>query len=408
VGFKGIVAAIGVVVTVTVADLAGQNRRVPQPTAAERRALVQLFDALDRGQAISLLDRGQAISLTIRRLLDFHAVFQAAANEWTNAAPEPDRARRRQVVAVAVLEAARGAATGEDLTIPLVSWASVRKLIEWQCDQLRRGAPTEFERRWMVASAAVIRVAGDSRFMTGSSVSPDIRVTFVDGRPMATRDVPCKTAELEPCNHADHIESRFPGDPEVALARVTVETGTLARQPGRLAGTIARSKLAATSRVGPVNPGLAEVIDAGLAELRRLADDGTVGWDARLRLGLTLYGLNQRAESLRELAIVAASPIGTIPRYFAHFASALIHEADNNAAGTIASLEAAQAIVPHVRSTATLLAAKYVIADRREDGFALMDEVYLAEPPAFDPLRQRLWTWSLTRPFERLRETIRP
>ena len=400
VSFPGLGLAI---VVVAMADLAGQDRKDPPPTARERQSLVALLDALDRGQAFNL---------TIQRPFNFHNTFQSVAIDWIEAATGADRERRRQVVAVAVLEAARGAAGGSTSSTtraPALSLTSVRRLIEWQCDQFRRGPPTEFERRWLIASAALIQATGNARFMTGSSVTADIRSITINGRPVpgVAADVPCNTGDLEPCNHAAHIEARFPGLPEVALARIILESGAIGRRPGRLAGRIALSKVAEKSSVVPISPGLGKVVEAGLAQLRRLANDETVGWDARLRLGLTLYSLNDRPGSLQELATVGASSAKIELRYLAHFASALIHDADNHLAGTIASLEAAKALIPHVRSTATLLAAKYVLAGRQAEAFALMDDVYLADPPAFDPRLLRFGAWAIDKPYDKVREMIR-
>jgi hypothetical protein len=378
---KGLAVAIAAVVSVA------------DPAARDRQAIAAMLDALDRGQAVSV---------TVQRPLEFHAAFETAATSWINAVAESDRQRRRDVVAVAVLESARDATLGVTDFQHRIPWTSIKRLIEWQCDRLRRSAPTEFERRWMIASAAVSHASGDARFLTGSNGLAVTR-TIIDGREVAGGSVPC--TDRDPCNHAGHIESRFPGEPQVALARVMLQT-SIARKPGSLAGRIASSKLIKRPDGTAVTPALDAIVDSGLSELRRLSEIVTVGWDARLRLGLALYGLNQRPQSLHELEQVAASPADLHVRYVAHFASALNHDAGNHLDQTITSLEAAQALLPGVRSTATLLAAKYVIAGRHAEAHALMEETYLAEAPGFDPRGLRVGAWAVAGPLDQLREMI--
>ena len=72
------------------------------------------------------------------------ASLDRAVPDWIASAPADGRERRRQLVALMLLEQARGQMIGE--------------LVEWACAFLRKGAPTEFERDWMVASLMLFQI----------------------------------------------------------------------------------------------------------------------------------------------------------------------------------------------------------------------------------------------------------
>ena len=79
--------------------------------------------------------------------------LEAAAGDWIDAAFTEDVTRRRLVVATFALELVRARMQDE--------WERLRPLVEWSCELLRGGPPTEAERLWHRASIALAMGAGD-------------------------------------------------------------------------------------------------------------------------------------------------------------------------------------------------------------------------------------------------------
>jgi hypothetical protein len=86
----------------------------------------------------------------------FIDAWDKTASAWLHAS-EGDKDRRRRILALAVLQA------GHDGLNDSFTWNNVRWLIEWECDQIRRGPPTEFEHAWLAASIVLIQAAGGSK-----------------------------------------------------------------------------------------------------------------------------------------------------------------------------------------------------------------------------------------------------
>jgi hypothetical protein len=332
-------------------------------------------------QALAALDRGDRPGYVTVRDADMAAAFPEAAAAWVGAAPETTHDRRRQVAATALLFLAfRAIDTGG-------TGSRLKILVEAECARVRRGPVALFEQRWLLASLALVEWSGD--------------VTFLTGVPLMGRS--CDPEGPSPCDHLSHVRSALPGESLVRLAELAVPGAIATRQPGALAGRMA------VARVRPALPVLARVPAVSRLEsgLGALLDDPIVGTDARLRLGLLRYGLNQRRESLEELARVIATSAHAEERATAHYVSSLIHDAEFRPADALHSLENALAAMLHARSISLSLAMRYYLAGRVNDSATLLDATFGGDPPAFDPARSRHAVWTWYQAFDRLVELLK-
>jgi tetratricopeptide (TPR) repeat protein len=326
---------------------------------ADKAAVIEYLDALERGDEVTLKFESRNA---------FRDAWDQVASAWLKA-PDADGDRRRRILALAILQA------GHDALDNYFTWREVRWLIEWQCDQLRRGPVTEFEHVWLSASSVVIQAAGDYSFLAWA---------FSCDR-------------LQPCDHAWHALSRFPEDRHFrftrALPRLSVKP--FARTPGELLADPLFGKPEFNLRLAETFTGL-----------RAFADDPVVGPEVRLKIGLLHYALNELPDCLRELKTASATTDDPYVRYVARFVMGLVHDAEGRADVAIQHYEGALLALPSVRSGATWLAAKYFLAGRREDAFSLMDAVYAAPPPKVDPWHRtnELRTWPDY--YARLRELV--
>ena len=126
-----------------------------------------------------------------------------------------------------------------------------------------------------------------------------------------------------------------------------------------------------------------------------------------MKLGLLHYALNERADALREMQAARTTSRDPYVRYVASFVTGLVHDAESRQVEAMGEYEAALAALPNVRSGATWLAAKYFLVGRRDEAFALMDAVYAAPPPEFDPWHRTNELKAWTDHFERLRGMVR-
>jgi hypothetical protein len=323
---------------------------------------------------LASLDLGRRPGYVVIRDADVAGSFPQAAATWIDAAPAQARERRQQVAAAALLFLAFRALDAGD-------GPGVKSLIEEECARMRRGQLAEFERRWLLASLALVEWSGDRRFLTG----------------------PCDSAQRAPCDHLSHVRTVLPGESLVQLVELT--------QPGGQPGYLSRLMVEALLRPGDPSslrvPAVAR-LESGLSAL---LTDPVVGTDARLRLGLLKYGIHERRQSLDELARVTERSVHPAERVTAHFYSALIHDAESRPADALRSLENALAVMPHVRSIALMVATRHYLAGRVDDAATLLDATLAADPPELDPPRERhrerhaIWTWYQA--FDRLVELYR-
>ena len=321
-------------------------------------------------QFLDALDRGDVVELAFEPRNAFKDAWDKTASAWLNAS-DADRERRKRILAVAILKA------GHDGLKDSTTWQGVRWLIEWECDQIRRGPSTEFEHEWLQASIVVIQGAGDSAFLE----PPRMR---------------CE--RLQPCDHAWHALSRFPEDSRLRFAHTvpSLTAKPFAREPG---------ELLKTPHAG--TPMSVAALQKTFEDLASFQQDPVIGPEVRLKIGLLHYALNHREESLKELTVAFTKSRDAYIRYVAAFVTGLIHEADGRANDATAWYEAALIALPNVRSGATWLAGKYFLSGRREDAFTLMDRVYAAPAPDIDPWHQSYEFLRWNEYFERLRGMVK-
>ena len=341
---------------------------VPSQTAVVYKA--QPEDRVAIQQYLDALDRGDRVTIKFEPRNAFKDAWDKVASSWLKAG-EGDRDRRRRILALAILQA------GYDGLKDQSTWNDVRWLIEWQCDQIRRGPTTEFEHAWLLASIVLIQGAGDRMFLE----PPRLR---------------CE--RLQPCDHAWHALSRFPDDSRLRFAHTlpSITVQQFAREPGDLlkSPNFGKETFAANLR---------KTFD----DLRSFQADPVIGPEVALQLGLLHYALNERADALRELGAAFTKSSDSYVRYVAAFVTGLVHDADGRPTDATTWYETALGAVPNVRSGATWLASKYFLMGRREDAFALMDRVYAAPAPELDPWHQSTNLRRWPDYFEKLREMVR-
>jgi tetratricopeptide (TPR) repeat protein len=264
-----------------------------------------------------------------------------AAPSWIAEAPEGTRERRRHLVALLVLETARDRTSGAD----------VGALVGWGCDFLRRGEPSDFERTWMLASLAI----------------------YQESRPSGPR------------GHTRHARSRFPADPRLLLAEIAgwPEAFVVTNRPGADPSRLARGL--EDGRVGgsPTPRGLKQIRETR-DELTKLANDPTVGAEARARLGLLLFHLNELPASAEHSASAERASDAAL-RHFSSLNAGLALDALNRSNDAIAAYRRATVAVPGARSSALALAAALFVRGERDEAASLVDDFLSRSPMVLDP-----------------------
>jgi tetratricopeptide (TPR) repeat protein len=371
---RAAVAAGAIAVQTAGVPVSASRAAAPPRQVNSTDVVLQVLSAVDRGErpghvALGSIDAGD---------------FSKASGAWVSAGPAPARERREQAVAAALLFVAYRA-----IDEPGPGYLRLRQfkvLVERQCARLRRDPQSEFARRWLIASLAFVEVSGDSQFFIGNLM-------------------PCKETRDGLCDHLSHVRSTFPNESLVRLIELSLQPFAIAsRQPGELAGQLAvdRARPSPSSSASR-GPSIAR-LESGLTSL---LSDPMIGADARLRLGLLRYELNQRQESLGDLSRVVATSTSVEARVTAHYVSALIHDADQRPPDATRSLEEALKTLPGMRSIALAVATRYNLAGRVEDASALLDRTFAVDPPAFDPWRARYAAWTWYQAFDRLAEMFK-
>jgi hypothetical protein len=320
----------------------------PLSAFAVRSSLVQALEAYGDGTPARLE------FLTIE---DLHRELRAAGPAWVTAGPAADRSRRKNVVALLALDAV--------LKSPVPARV---KLLEWACDYLRSGEPTEFEHTWMLVSIAFAQTEHLETFLVEESC------------PTTSRDVPC--------HHVRHAISRFPADRRFAAGNLfgRAEVNVVTRRP-------VSSPSVLTSARGIINlypPAVASAQDANriadtFSRLEALMGDPVVGHTARLRIGILQYELARFEDSRRTLTGLLADTRDPYDTYFAHLILGLGFDAEGRSADASKSFASALQLDPEIVSGATALAAHYVATGRSAEGSALVDRALAADPAHNDP-----------------------
>jgi tetratricopeptide (TPR) repeat protein len=334
----------GVLLAVSIAMSGGRSdlRATPQ-TDAEKT--IRLLESYGRGETrLAVFDNPETLVSNLR----------SVGATWVDAGPEPDRIRRRNVLALVALDAAAND----------VWWDDVKPLLEWVCARLRRDAPTPFERDWMLASIAFTGVHGDERFLLASGC-----------RPPAV------------CNHLQHATSRFPDEPRLRFADVFArrEVNALHRRPGFPPELLVPALPA--SNHSRHDDAMARINET-LLLLDRAATDPVVGPDARLRRGVLRYEIKDLDGSRRDLGDVIGTSTDSSIKYLAHLVLGLGLDADGRIEDAAREYAAAVALNPAIKSGATQLAAHYFLTGRGDEASRILDVAFAADPPAPDPWRR--------------------
>lgn len=257
--------------------------------------------------------------------LDLHS----SADAWIAEGGEPAKPRREVVVATLALEAvqARGGA----------EWPRAQLILEWACDRLRRRlTPTEAERAWMWAAAALLE-------------------GVVQG------------AALEV--HLTHALKRFPGDPSLTMARA----------------------LAAEIRAGPdvrsgsdLVPPPADRLEVLIYRLKQAASLPGYRIEAHVRLGYT--ALRQRRHSAAlDLLEPATATDDPFLRYLAHLFRGRAFDAQKRFDEAIAEYESALQAAPGAQTAEIALGVAFARAGRRSDAAALAEASLTRTGTPVDP-----------------------
>ena len=309
----------------------------------------------------------------------FYASFEnlrKAAPAWIGADPS-QQARRRLAMATYALDLINAnpfvVADGPTMRVAdptlremaqgnlsaLIS-PSASDVVEWACSVLREGSPPPAERTWHVAAIAVLE-----RFRGQASLD----------------------------SHIEHAESRFPNDPEWALARaVSQESRTW---PDR------RDE----ENYGPPSGLTASRIEARFKEAAGFA---ATRQEAHLRWGYFELRRGRADEALTHFA-QAGEPDDAVLRYWLHLFKGRALERVGRLDDAIASYRLAGTAVPYAQSATTALAVALVANQQADEAASLMNRMLSVQPP-LDPWsfytfpKTRFWPTLMSR----LREAVKP
>jgi tetratricopeptide (TPR) repeat protein len=367
-----------------------------------------LHEALDlyaRGEHSAALALAHPDELTARTLLD-------RADQWLQAAPVDQQARRRLIAAAFTLDLVWNSTRNEHNTLsqgldwtrglrnfarlPLSHSAAHLAVVVWGCElvtDLEPGDPAE--RWWWLASVGALQDAvaldpllGDSRLVTSRPLEPSMVRALDEG-------------------HLAHARARFPDEPRWELIEL-----------------VARSR----KRVGPVDrvqdlTGLrradvlrderhdrSEAIAGFRRSFERLArEQPRLSGEAWLHAGFLELLARRWREALERFG--RARPLLNEPVLLAaldYFSGWALDRLDQPA-GALAAYERAHVIAPAVRNLSTLLAAQLFRANERARAYEVL-EAGLEEDPAPLDLRTQVERGEariVPMYLERMREALR-
>lgn len=277
--------------------------------------------------------------------------LEAKGPAWTIADGPAAEGRRRLVAATMALEFANARLDDE--------WRTLRSLVEWGCELLRRGPPTEGERRWQIASIAVAGGALDDGLLFK----------------------PARWGQRT-YGHLAHAESRFPAEPRIVFA--------------------ARFAVPATARIGSQTffAGLEPALDDPTPDLPRrtarestirrlnaMTGDPVVGAEAALRAGHLLLidlRLDEALKAFETAARLTRTPYVT---YLAHFLSGRTLERQSRLEEAERAYGRALDAVPLAQSAVLSRSALLVRAGRVAEAHSLTAASFAGRPRPPDPWR---------------------
>jgi tetratricopeptide (TPR) repeat protein len=317
--------------------LAQVEVRPPMPAALE------LLDRYSRGDHAGVM-------LALATVHDVEALTRAIQSNglrWTAGIGPDQEPRRRLVAAALALEFAHSRLETD--------WRSVRSLVEWGCDLLRKGPPTEGERHWHLAALAVAGGALDDGLLFKPGKWFDR--TF---------------------DHLAHAEARFPGEPRILLARrfaVRASAGVGSLTLFTLEPRLDRPEFEPRDR------------QVEIRGLRSLADDPEVGAEAVLRIGyLALVGLRfeEALTSFDSAAQLSSDPYVV---YLARFLSGRTLERMGRLGEAERAYGHAVQAVPRAQAAVLAYSALLIRAGRTTDAHRLAAAAFEDGPAPPDPWR---------------------
>ena len=334
----------------------GTRHEAPAVQAAV--GLAALLDTYYEGR----YDEAVSTAAKLKDLGPLRLQFVQQTPGWI--ASDPAKAGlRRAAVAGFLVELA--AARLED------DWGRLSDLIEWTCAQILRtsGPPTEFERRWHMATTAL---AGRAR-MRVWLLGPFARLPHQKPRAPQKDDPPSP-------RHLLHAIERFPDDPHFQLARVMAWMWSRDAEPIRNLRREWRENL---NRWAPARP---PQLDA-IPEFERLTRIPEVAAEAWIRTGMIYVTVSDHAAAIT--AFDTAQPLAqTTPlKYLSHFLAARSYEAMQQPEDAIAQYRRALDVVPGAESATIGLASLQFLRGESESSIALVNDAFARTATTVDPGR---------------------
>jgi tetratricopeptide (TPR) repeat protein len=281
-------------------------------------------------------------------------------------AGDPARTEMRRAAVAAFLVELAAARIEDD-------WGRLSDLIEWTCAQLLRssGPPTEFERRWHMATTALAGRARTRLWLLG----PYARLPHQKPlkRPPSKDDPPSPL-------HLTHAIERFPDDPRFQLARVVAWTWGRDSEPMRNMRADWQRNI---DRWAPSRPPQLEAITA----FQPLTQIPEVAPEAWLRTGLIYVTVSDHDAALK--AFETAQPLaGTAQlKYLSHFLAARSLEALQRPDEAAAQYRRALDVLPGAESATIALSSLLFLRGESEPSIAMISEAFGKTMATVDPGR---------------------
>jgi tetratricopeptide (TPR) repeat protein len=275
----------------------------------------------------------------------------------------PDTTRRRLAAASFALEFTHARLETD--------WRALVTLLEWGCEQLRGGPPTESERTWQLAVLAVSGRAGDfGRLQIGPG--PEWAVGPITRIDLATlREYAGKTG------HLSHAIARFPDEPRVLLATARLSFGRFEGEPTR------NEKVTSVDLKGFRRTGRLRA----LAYLDAIRAHPALELEAHMRAGHIHYAMGSYNTALRleRLALAGSPDVRTA--YLAHFTAARVLLALERPDEAARDFEAAIALQPRAQSAVLALTVLQSSSTTDTPSFAPLRRALDSHDPFDDPWR---------------------
>ena len=320
--------------------------------------LVELLDVYASGQHDTAISKAAAL----KDLGPLRLQFVQQTPGWIASDPSTAEARRNAVAGF-IVELA-GARLEDD-------WGRLSDLIEWTCAQILRGGgpPTEFERRWHMATTAL---AGRAR----------ARVWLLGPYARLPRQKPRAPQKDDPPSprHLMHALERFPDDPHFQLARVMAWMWSRDSEPIRNMRSDWKENVARWA------PARAPQLDA-IPEFEAFTRVAEVAPEAWLRTGMIYVTVSDHAGAIK--AFEAAQPLARTPalKYLSHFLAGRSFEAMQQPDDAIAQYRRALEIIPGAESATIALASLQFVRGGSEVSIAMINDVFGTRASTPDPGR---------------------